>query len=67
MTESYDMPRGRMGSEKPKEKISISIDAELYDWVAKRTGPGKEFSSISHAMERGIASLQGSERSRGRR
>lgn len=61
------MPRPRHGSTSRKEKLSITMDPELYAWVEARAGPGKEFSSLSHAIERGIASLRDSEAARRRK
>lgn len=52
------MGRPRIGGGRPKVKIGISLDAELYAWIAERTGPGREFSSISHGIERSIAQYQ---------
>lgn len=61
------MPNPRIRSARAKEKLSITMDADLYDWIAARAGPGKEFSSISHAIERGVASLRDQESSRSRK
>lgn len=47
---------------KPKVKIGISIDPELYDWLLQRTGSGREFASISHAVERSVAQYQAKKR-----
>lgn len=41
-----------------KRSISVTIAPELMEWVEDRTGPGEQFSSVSHAFERGIACLQ---------
>lgn len=46
-------PRAR-----PKVKIGISLDADLYDWILERTGTGGEFASISHAIERCVVAYQ---------
>lgn len=43
---------------KPKVKIGISLDAELYEWLRRHTGAGNEFASISHAIERSVARYQ---------
>lgn len=48
------MPTAR----KPKVKIGISLDAELYEWLRRHTGAGNEFASISHAIERSVARYQ---------
>ena len=52
------MPRTRVKAPRAKEKISVSLDADLYAWVVARTGAGKEFASVSHALERGLRTLQ---------
>lgn len=41
-------PRGS----RPKVKIGISLDPELYEWIVARTEIGGEFASVSHAIER---------------
>ena len=43
---------------KPKVKIGISMDADLYEWLRAHTGAGGEFASISHAIERTVARYQ---------
>lgn len=43
---------------RPKVKIGISLDADLYEWIVARTGTGGEFASISHAIERCVVSYQ---------
>lgn len=50
------MPPPRVS--RPKVKIGVSIDAELYEWILQRTGPGGEFASVSHALERALATYQ---------
>lgn len=45
-------------SRRPKVKIGISLDAELYEWLRRHTGAGNEFASISHAIERSVARYQ---------
>lgn len=44
--------------QRPKVKIGISLDADLYEWLRKNTGVGNEFASISHAIERTVARYQ---------
>lgn len=46
------MPPSR--GHRPKVKIGISLDPDLYEWMVARTGTGGEFASISHAIERAI-------------
>lgn len=52
------MGRPRIAGHRPKVKIGISLDADMYDWLSERTGAGREFASISHAIERAIAHYQ---------
>lgn len=52
------MPRAPASPSGPKLKKSVSIDRDLLRWVGSRTGPGREFSSLSHAVERGLAMLR---------
>jgi len=40
---------------RPKVKIGISLDADLYEWLQENTGVGQDFASISHAIERIVA------------
>jgi hypothetical protein len=51
------MARGT-GARAKKVKIGISLDAELYEWLLARTGSGREFASISHAVARSVAQYQ---------
>lgn len=47
---------GRTAERKPgptKGRVNATPDKELLAWVKARTGPGKEFSSVTHAIERG--------------
>jgi len=46
------------GARAKKVKIGISIDQELYEWLLARTGSGREFASISHAVQRSVAQYQ---------
>lgn len=38
----------------PKIKVGVTLDADLLGWIRARTGPGLQFSSISHGIERAI-------------
>jgi hypothetical protein len=38
--------------------IAARIDRGLHEWIRKRTGPGKQFHNLTHAIERGIARLK---------
>jgi hypothetical protein len=38
--------------------LSVTLDPGLYEWAKARTGAGKPFANMSHALERGIALLQ---------
>lgn len=41
-----------------KVKTGVSLDPALYEWVHARAGPGRQFSSVTHALECGIVALQ---------
>lgn len=41
-----------------KVKVGVSLDPLLHAWAMARVGPGKEFSTLTHAIERGLALLQ---------
>ena len=41
-----------------KRKISITPGPELTDWILARTGEGKPFATVTHAVERGWALLR---------
>lgn len=41
-----------------KVKTGVSLDPGLYAWVLARVGPGRRFSSVTHALECGIVALQ---------
>jgi len=47
----------RAGKAGNKESISVTMDPELLAWVRQRSGAGMQFSSVSHALERGIRAL----------
>lgn len=51
------MPRHRVPGTGPKTKVGIAVDPELMKWVEARTGPGRDFASVSHAFEKGIRQL----------
>lgn len=57
---AYANPMGRSTSRSPapKKRINASPSGELLEWVLERTGPGKEFSTITHAVERGWTVLR---------
>lgn len=57
------MARPRIQGNGKKVKVGVSLDPDLYAWVVERTGPGKQYSSITHALERGIATLRDEESS----
>lgn len=53
------VPRPRVSeSGERKKKVSISPDPDLLAWIQERTGPGREFASVTHAVERGWKALQ---------
>lgn len=41
-----------------KQRISVTPGPDLLEWVMARTGDGKEFHSLTHAVERGWAILR---------
>jgi hypothetical protein len=41
-----------------KKKVSVTPSPELLAWVMERVGDGKEFASVTHAVERGWAVLR---------
>ena len=49
------MPKPRVPGTGSKIKLSITLDPTLFQWIEERTGPGKEFANVSHALERSIA------------
>lgn len=54
-------PPKRTAASGKKDSISVTLDHDLLDWVRSRSGPGGEFASISHALERGITCLRNQE------
>lgn len=44
-----------------KAKVSVTLDVDLYEWALAHTGGGKRFSSLSHALEQGLAALRDAE------
>jgi len=50
-----DMPRPKIT--RHKIKISVTIDPEIYNWVQEKIKT-KEFSNITHAVERGLLLLK---------
>lgn len=64
MTESsVARPRTSPTGER-KPKLTISPDPELLEWVRARTGPGKRFASVTHAVECGWVLLRDADRKR---
>lgn len=51
------MPASRKGGQR-KVKVGVSLDPALHAWAVARVGPGKEFSTLTHAIERGLALLR---------
>jgi hypothetical protein len=41
-----------------KRKLSVSPNPDLLAWIEERTGDGKEFATLTHAVERGFAALR---------
>lgn len=53
------MPRKPAGAAHGKKiGVSVTLDPALYEWAKERSGPGGQFASISHAVERGLALLR---------
>lgn len=56
---SPTMPRkAKATAPGPKRKISITPAPDLAAWVHERSGPGKQFASFTHAVERGLVLLK---------
>lgn len=51
---------GRSTARSPgrKQRISVTPGPELLEWILERTGEGKEYHSLTHAVERGWAILR---------
>jgi Arc/MetJ-type ribon-helix-helix transcriptional regulator len=41
-----------------KIRVSVTLSPEIYEWAAKRVGPGADFASLSHAIERALVLLR---------
>lgn len=53
------MPRkAKPAKQGAKRKISITPAPELAEWVLDHSGPGKQFASFTHAVERGLVLLK---------
>lgn len=44
--------------EKPKRRLAISIDHDLYDWLEGRVGPNKPYGSMTHAIETAVVQMK---------
>ena len=51
------MSRPKINPNRRKMKTSITLDKELYNWVQSKIET-KEFSSLTHAVERGLLELR---------
>ncbi|MGB0652923.1 MAG: hypothetical protein ACPGQL_06955 [Thermoplasmatota archaeon] len=51
------MGRSRVPASGKKKSISITPDPKFLAWVEERSGPGKQFATITHAIEFAIAQL----------
>lgn len=58
------MPRHRVPASGTKVKLGITVDPDIYRWIEARTGPGREFASVSHAFERAAALMRTAEETR---
>lgn len=56
------MPRRRSKPYTKKERVGITPDPEIMNWVLERVGPGQRFASVTHAFECGIVALMDEER-----
>jgi hypothetical protein len=45
-------------------KVGISLDPSLHAWALDRIGEGREFATLTHALERGLAALRTQETAR---
>ena len=52
------MVRAKLIKHGQKAKVTITPSRELLAWVVERVGDGREFASITHAVERGWAILR---------
>lgn len=52
------MARAKQLKHGQKAKVTITPSRELLAWVVARVGDGREFASITHAVERGWAILR---------
>jgi hypothetical protein len=52
------MVRAKLLKHGTKAKVTITPSRELLEWVVARSGEGREFASITHAVERGWAILR---------
>lgn len=52
------MVRAKQLKHGQKAKVTITPSRELLAWVVERVGDGREFASITHAVERGWAILR---------
>lgn len=52
------MVRAKQLKHGQKAKVTITPSRELLAWVVDRVGDGREFASITHAVERGWAILR---------
>lgn len=52
-----DVTSPRRATNGPKVKVGVSLDRSLHAWAMARVGPGKKFSTLTHAIERGLALL----------
>ena len=56
-----DMARPRKAEDDRRVKIGTRLDPELYTWLMSRTGAGKQFKDLAHALDYAIAQLRASE------
>lgn len=56
-----DVARPRKAEDTRRVKVGTRLDPELYAWLMSRTGPGKQFKDLAHALDYAIAQLMAAE------
>lgn len=55
------MARPRKAEDDRRVKIGTRLDPDLYAWLMSRTGPGKQFKDLAHALDFAIAHVKAAE------
>lgn len=61
---AHRVPRPRLKPYTKKQRVGITPDPVIMNWVLDRVGPGKRFHNLTHAFESGIAALVAEEGAR---